>query len=93
MYCIVMKVPSHKKSISLGAVTLAYRHYPSPLNESVKESVESEPFGETSHTSPLVLLHGWPESSHSWNGVVQELQKMNYPGSILAIDLKGLGHS
>ncbi len=55
--------------------------------------MESEPLGESSYKGPLVLLHGWPEASHSWNGVVRELQRMNYPGAILAIDLKGLGHS
>ncbi|MEM7656175.1 MAG: alpha/beta hydrolase [Bacteroidota bacterium] len=40
--------------------------------------------------SPLVLLHGWPESSFCWEGVVAELPQS---WSILAPDLRGLGDS
>ena len=74
-----MKIPQHKKSITLGSVTLAYREIPSTDGFS----------GE----HPLILLHGWPEASHCWNGVVNHLQKLGFSRTILAIDLKGLGHS
>lgn len=39
---------------------------------------------------PLVLLHGWPESSYCWKGVVENLDG-DY--RIIAPDLRGLGDS
>jgi len=40
--------------------------------------------------SPLVLLHGWPESSYCWNPVAARLR----PGfRVIAPDLRGLGDS
>lgn len=39
---------------------------------------------------PLVLLHGWPESSYCWHGVAMQLQQ---DFTIIAPDLRGLGDS
>ena len=76
-----MKVPAHKRSITLGAITLTYRDY----------SVDGQT--ESFEEPPLVLLHGWPEGSHSWSGVAEALKELGWQQPILAIDLKGLGHS
>lgn len=39
---------------------------------------------------PVVMLHGWPESSYCWEGVAQHL---NPDFRIIAPDLRGLGDS
>lgn len=39
---------------------------------------------------PLILLHGWPESSYCWKGVAEELSD---EFRIIAPDLRGLGDS
>lgn len=47
--------------------------------------------GETTSGKPaLVLLHGWPESSYCWHGVVAALDNSFH---IIAPDLRGLGDS
>lgn len=47
--------------------------------------------GDTAAQSyPLVLMHGWPESSYSWKGVAEHLHK---DFQIIAPDLRGLGDS
>ena len=46
--------------------------------------------GGTSNGQPLVLIHGWPESSYCWEHVAAHLA----PGfRIIAPDLRGLGDS
>src|SRR5690606_20479680 len=39
---------------------------------------------------PLVMLHGWPESSYCWAPVVAHLK---VPRRVIAPDLRGLGDS
>jgi haloacetate dehalogenase len=41
----------------------------------------------------VVFLHGWPESSHCWDGVIAEMRTSGYAGRCIAMDMKGLGHS
>jgi pimeloyl-ACP methyl ester carboxylesterase len=38
----------------------------------------------------FVLLHGWPQTSFAWNGVLEDLGTDNY---VLAFDLPGVGDS
>ncbi|GAA0934877.1 alpha/beta hydrolase [Pseudonocardia zijingensis] len=40
---------------------------------------------------PLVLLHGWPQTSRTWHGVAPALAAAGY--TVIAPDLPGLGHS
>lgn len=40
---------------------------------------------------PIVLLHGWPETSYEWRHVIPELIAHNY--TIIAPDLRGFGDS
>lgn len=78
-----MKVPAHKNSATIGAVTLTY----------VDHAAQSKQSPHVSSGAVLVLLHGWPEASHSWNGVVEGLRNAGFEQRILCVDLKGLGHS
>jgi pimeloyl-ACP methyl ester carboxylesterase len=39
--------------------------------------------------SPLILLHGWPQTSYIWRKVLPELQKLY---RVIAIDLPGMGN-
>jgi len=46
--------------------------------------------GGDARGAPVVMLHGWPESSYCWNGVAGHLK----PGlRVIAPDLRGLGDS
>lgn len=45
---------------------------------------------ETGTGAPLVMLHGWPESSWCWRGVAERLRN---EFRIIAADLRGLGDS
>lgn len=40
--------------------------------------------------TPLILIHGWPETSYCWHHVAQRLDS---DFRILAVDLRGAGHS
>ncbi len=40
---------------------------------------------------PVVLLHGWPETSHAWHRVVPELTAKGF--TVITPDLRGLGRS
>ena len=85
-----MRIPEHKKTATIGSVTLSYVHYtPATQEQSTGLSAHSENLTE----HPLVLLHGWPEASHSWKGVVDALLGPGFSRSIICVDLKGLGHS
>jgi pimeloyl-ACP methyl ester carboxylesterase len=41
--------------------------------------------------SPILLLHGWPQTSWSWRHVLQPLAANGY--TVIAADLRGLGRS
>ncbi|MCB1138053.1 MAG: alpha/beta hydrolase [Leptospiraceae bacterium] len=85
-----MRIPENKKSATIGSVTLTYLHQnPPELQKSGGGALHSATLTEI----PLVLLHGWPEGSHSWQGVVDSLLATGFSRSILCVDLKGLGHS
>ena len=43
------------------------------------------------NTPPILMLHGWPETAHSWLHPMRALHEAGY--RVLAIDLKGFGHS
>lgn len=45
---------------------------------------------ETGAGPPLVMVHGWPESSYCWHGVAEQLRDQF---RIIAPDLRGLGDS
>ena len=44
---------------------------------------------ESGSGTPLILLHGWPQTSHIWRKVIPELQKHYH---VLSIDLPGMGN-
>lgn len=46
---------------------------------------------EFGHGPPLVLLHGWPETSATWRPVMDPLSRAGY--RVIAPDLRGLGES
>ena len=88
-----MRIPEHKKSATIGSVTLSYVQYnPSDL-QNLQNDARVDPHTQTLTEYPLVFLHGWPESSHSWKGVVNSLLGAGFSRTILCVDLKGLGHS
>ncbi len=45
----------------------------------------------SSTTPPVVLLHGWPETSHAWHRVVPALTAQGF--TAIVPDLRGLGES
>ncbi len=47
-------------------------------------------YRQTGTGRPLVMLHGWPESSYCWKAVAEQLQN---DFRIIAPDLRGLGDS
>lgn len=44
---------------------------------------------ESGSGTPLILLHGWPQTSHIWRKVFPELQEKYH---VFAIDLPGMGN-
>lgn len=44
---------------------------------------------ESGHGDPMILLHGWPQTSHIWRKVFPELAKHYH---VFAIDLPGMGN-
>lgn len=43
------------------------------------------------HAEPVLLLHGWPQTSYAWRHVAPLLAKAGY--RVIAVDLRGFGHS
>lgn len=47
--------------------------------------------GGTGKGDPIILLHGWPQTSYEWRHIIPQLIANNY--TIIAPDLRGLGDS
>jgi pimeloyl-ACP methyl ester carboxylesterase len=62
-----------------------------PLSEKKEVTVDglTITYYESGSGVPLILLHGWPQTSHIWRKVIPELQK-HY--RVLSIDLPGMGN-
>ena len=47
--------------------------------------------GGTGKGDPIVLLHGWPQTSYEWKYIIPKLVANNY--TVIAPDMRGLGDS
>ncbi len=72
------------QSLEVNGVRLSYTvHRP--------QAAAGAPDHASAATPPVVLLHGWPETSHAWHGVVPVLTAQGF--TAIVPDLRGLGES
>ena len=63
---------------------------PPPLQTIVADDGSTVAYRELGSGPPVLLLHGWPTSSHLWRNVMPALAERN---RVLALDLPGFGGS
>ncbi len=76
--------PPDTQNLEVNGVDLSYTvHQP--------QGAAGEPERASVLTPPVVLLHGWPETSHAWHRVVPALTAQGF--TAIVPDLRGLGRS
>ena len=76
--------PPDTQHLEVNGVRLSYTvHQP--------QGAAGTPDPASAATPPVVLLHGWPETSHAWHRVVPALTAQGF--TAIVPDLRGLGES
>ncbi|MDW0197731.1 MAG: alpha/beta hydrolase [Nitrososphaeraceae archaeon] len=77
--------PATAQNITDNTEKIDYIHFKTPVNGFLMHYLIG------GKGDPVVLLHGWPETSYEWRHIIPELIANNY--TVITPDMRGLGDS